>query len=71
MNYILFATALNLQITYPDQAVCEQALTNVKAQDESAFCIPAGVDKSDQMFDQMFDMIKKMQALDNKTIDQT
>jgi len=71
MNYILFAIALNLQITYPNQAVCEQALANVKPQDESAFCIPAGVDKSDQMFDQMLDMIKKMKALENKTVDQT
>jgi len=70
MNYILFATALNLQITYPDKAVCERALANVKPQDESAFCIPAGVDKSDQMFDQMFDMIEKIKKIEDKPVDQ-
>ena len=71
MNFILLATAINLEITYPNQEVCELALERVKTQDQSAFCIPAGINESDQMFDQMFDMIKKMKALENKTVDQT
>jgi len=70
MNYILLATAINLEIVYPNQEVCEIALERVKTQDDSAFCIPAGIDKNDAVFDNMLDMVKKLQALENKTVDQ-
>jgi len=70
MNFVLLATAINLEITYPNQEVCELALERVKTQDQSAFCIPAGINENDAVFDNMLDMIKKLQTLENKTVDQ-
>ena len=70
MNFILLATAINLEITYPNQEVCELALERVKTQDEGAFCIPAGINENDAVFDNMLDMVKKLQTIENKTVDQ-
>ena len=71
MNFVLLATAINLEITYPNQEVCELALERVKTQDQSAFCIPAGINENDAVFDNMLDMVKKLQALEKKTVDQS
>jgi hypothetical protein len=64
MKFILIAAALNLQMTYPDQAVCQQALDTVIKQDPNAICIPKGEDKNDDMFNQFFKMVEKMQNLE-------
>ena len=64
MKFLLLSAALNLQITYPTETVCSRALEEVVKFDKAAFCIPAGedelADKHTEMFDKMFDMIKKM-----------
>ena len=61
MKFILIAAAMNLQITYPTEDVCRQALEEVKAQDPRAICIPKGEDKQTEMFDQFFKMVDKLQ----------
>jgi hypothetical protein len=72
MKFILIAAALNLQITYPSQDICKQALDVVKEQDSKAFCIPAGEQKGDQMMLNFFDLIDKLQAMEqNKGLDKT
>ena len=69
MKYILIALAFNLQITYPDLEVCQEARDILRAeaplgQAGNILCIPAGVeeekvDKVDRMLKdqppQMFD----------------
>ena len=66
MKFILIAAALNLHITYPTEDVCRQALEEVKAQDSKAICIPKGEDKNDEMFDQFFKMVDKLQMMENQ-----
>lgn len=68
MKWILISAALNLQMVYPDQTVCMTALEQVRTQDMSAICIPAGDDQSDlkidRMLDQFMNMVTKMQKLE-------
>jgi hypothetical protein len=72
MKFILIAAALNLQITYPSEDVCKQALDVVKEQDPKAICIPKGEDKSEDMFNQFFKMVDKLQAQEqNKSVDKS
>ena len=61
MKFILIAAAMNLQMTYPSEDVCKQALDIVKEQDPKAICIPKGEDKSEDMFNQFFKMVDKLQ----------
>ena len=62
MKWLLISAALNLQITYPSETVCNQALAKLKEQDPKAICIPAGqpVDDVDRFFQGFFDMIIKL-----------
>ena len=62
MKFILIAAAMNLQMTYPSEDICKQALDIVKEQDPKAICIPKGEDKSEDMFNQFFKMVDKLQA---------
>lgn len=68
MKFILIATALNLQITYPNENICNVALDAVKEKDTTAFCIPAGEDQSDATFRKFFDLIQELQK---NQVDQT
>jgi hypothetical protein len=61
MKFILIAAALNIQMTYPNKDVCYEALDVVKEQDPKAICIPKGEDKSQDMFNQFFKMVDKLQ----------
>ena len=49
MKFILIATALNLQLTYPSEDICNVALESVQKKDADAFCIPAPVDHVDEV----------------------
>lgn len=49
MKFILIATALNLQLTYPSEDICNVALESVQKKDSDAFCIPAPVDHVDEV----------------------
>ena len=62
MKFLLIATALNLQLLYPSETICKQALDELKEQDPKAICIPAGqpVDDVDRFFQGFFDMIIKL-----------
>ena len=62
MKFLLIATAMNLQLLYPSEPVCNQALEKLKEQDPKAICIPAGqpVDDVDRFFQGFFDMIIKL-----------
>ena len=53
MKFILIATALNLQLTYPDENICNVALDAVQKKDAEAFCIPAPVDHVDELAEKM------------------
>ena len=61
-KFLLIATAMNLQLLYPSETVCNQALEKLKEQDPKAICIPAGqpVDEVDRFFQSFFDMIIKL-----------
>ena len=54
MKWLLISAALNLQITYPSENVCNQALDQVKGQDMSAICIPAGENKMETKMNSVF-----------------
>mgnify|MGYP006229031217 FL=1 len=62
MKFLLIATAMNLQLLYPSEDICKQALEGLKEQDPKAVCIPAGqpVDDVDRFFQSFFDMIIKL-----------
>jgi hypothetical protein len=66
MKFILIAAALNLQVIYPTEDVCRTALKEVLPQDPKAICIPKGEDKSEDMFNQFFKMVDKLQAEEKK-----
>lgn len=53
MKFILIATALNLQFTYPSEDICNVALESVQKKDAEAFCIPAPVDHVDELAEKM------------------
>ena len=65
---LLITTVMNLQILYPSADVCEQAKTEILKNDPNAVCIPAGqsLSPADQMFDRFFDLVSKLQKLDNE-----
>ena len=54
MKWLLISAALNLQITYPSENVCNQALDQVKGQDMSAICILAGENKMETQMNSVF-----------------
>ena len=75
MKWILISAALNLQITYPDQNICNQALEQVKGQDMSAICIPAGENKIDTQMDSIFSnflsLVKELQKMELENSNKT
>jgi len=62
MKWMLISLILNSPITYSDQTVCEQALAQVKTQDETAMCIPAGQSEEEKMVLNFFNLIEKLKA---------
>jgi hypothetical protein len=76
MEWILIASVLNWQPAYADQETCQLAAEELKKvyYQEVAACIPKPNDveqKTDRMFEQFMGMIKEMQKLDKKTVDNT
>ena len=67
MKFILIATALNLQLTYPSEHTCNVALDAVKQKDSDAFCIPAPVDHVDELAEKM----GALMILHKKMVDMT
>ena len=74
MKFLLIAAALNLQVVYPSETVCQKALDAVKEQAPKAVCIPYGKDaknlRAENTFQSFLDLIMKLQVSQN-TIDKT
>jgi len=62
MKFLLIATALNLQMTYPSEEVCQKALEQVKQNDPTAMCIPAGEDRLDHTLDRFLNLVQNLQS---------
>ena len=75
MQWILVASVLNWQPVYADQATCEVAKAELQKvyYQEVAACIPkpvaAGEAKVDRMFEQFLNMVKELQAMEQKELD--
>tara|TARA_X000000368_G_scaffold106438_1_gene82534 strand:- start:325 stop:546 length:222 start_codon:yes stop_codon:yes gene_type:complete len=72
MKWLLISVALNIQMTYPDQNVCNQALEQVKTQDMNAICIPKGEDKMDSQMNSVFNnflgLVKELQKMELNSV---
>ena len=72
MKWLLISVALNIQMTYPDQNVCNQALEQVKTQDMNAICIPKGEDKMDSQINSVFNnflgLVKELQKMELNSV---
>ena len=72
MKWLLISVALNIQMTYPDQNVCNQALEQVKTQDMNANCIPKGEDKMDSQMNSVFNnflgLVKELQKMELNSV---
>ena len=76
MQWILIASVLNWQPVYADQATCQLAAEELKKvyYQEVAACLPRPTqekvgDNVDRMFEQFLSMVKELQKLDNKPVD--
>ena len=61
MKFILIAAALNLQMTYPSEDICKQALDVVKEQDPKAICIPAGETREQRFLSSFMNMVESLE----------
>ena len=76
MKWILIASVLNWQPVYDDQATCQLAAEELKKvyYQEVAACIPkpmttAANDQMTDVFAKMLDMVKELQAIEQKEVD--
>ena len=76
MQWILVASVLNWQPVYADQATCQIAAEELKKvyYQEVAACLPRPTqqnvnDNVDRMFEQFLDMVKELQAIEQKELD--
>jgi ketosteroid isomerase-like protein len=76
MKWILLATVLDWQPVYDDQKTCQLAAEELKKvyYQEVAACIPkpsstAANDQVNNMFEQMLGMVKELQKIDQKELD--
>ena len=67
MKALLIVAALNMQLVYDDMAVCKTAQSELKENNIDSICIPKGEDvKSHDMMTSFIDMVKELQAIQNK-----
>ena len=76
MQWILIASVLNWQPVYDDQATCQLAAEELKKvyYQEVAACLPRPSqenvnDNVDRMFEQFLGMVKELQAIEQKEVD--
>ena len=76
MKWILIASVLNWQPVYDDQATCQLAAEELKKvyYQEVAACLPRPSqenvnDNVDRMFEQFMNMVKELQAIEQKEVD--
>ena len=78
MKWVLIASVLNWQPVYDDQKTCQLAAEELKKvyYQQVAACIPkpsstAANDQVNNMFSQMMDMVKELQAIEPKQLDKS
>ena len=78
MKWILLASVLDWQPVYDDQKTCQLAAEELKKvyYQQVAACIPkpsstAANDQVNNMFSQMMDMVKELQAIEQKELDKS
>ena len=59
MKWLLIASAMNLQLTYGDEASCRSAQSELKQEIPSAICIPAGEEHNISQVDHILDKVEK------------
>ena len=75
MKWLLIVMALNgeplhKEVVYADEKMCDRAVTRILEADGKAICIPHGEDKGDRMMLNFFDLVDKLQAMEqNKGLD--
>ena len=76
MKWILIASVLNWQPVYDDQATCQLAAEELRKvyYQEVAACLPRPSqenvnDNVDRMFEQFLGMVKELQAIEQKEVD--
>ena len=76
MKWILLASVLDWQPVYDDQKTCQLAAEELKKvyYQQVAACIPkpsstAANDQVNNMFSQMMDMVKQLQAIEQTELD--
>ena len=76
MKWILIASVLNWQPVYDDQATCQLAAEELRKvyYQEVAACLPRPSqenvnDNVDRMFEQFMNMVKELQAIEQKEVD--
>ena len=76
MKWILLASVLDWQPVYDDQKTCQLAAEELKKvyYQQVAACIPkpsstAANDQVNNMFSQMMDMVKELQAIEQTELD--
>lgn len=73
MKYILITLMLNSPITYDNEAICNLALVEVKKQDDTAMCIPAGESQQETMVLNFFKLFENLQKIEmeNRSVEIT
>jgi hypothetical protein len=78
MKWILIAAVLDGQMVYNDQETCQLAAAELQKvyYQEVAACIPQPVqvtaeDRMNSMMNQFLEMVREMQKLEQKTVDNT
>ena len=78
MKWILLASVLDWQPVYDDQKTCQLAAEELKKvyYQQVAACIPkpsstAANDQVNNMFSQMMDMVKELQAIEQTELDKS
>jgi hypothetical protein len=69
MKWMLITALLSNPITYQSEDVCKVALAEVSKKDKGAICIPAGETKEDRFVLNFFDLVDKLQTLEQKKVD--
>jgi len=59
MKWLLIAAGL--QITYPSEDVCRQALVEVTKNDPKAICIPAGETREQRFLSSFMNMVESLE----------
>ena len=69
MKWLLISAVFNLNMTYADEETCELAREKILAQDPKALCIPRGDSEHETLFDEFFEIIKRLEKTEQSELD--